>query len=162
MRVLLTKFVRLHERILFSSSVNLLTATPRKKRSPRVPWHKKIRNSSPANVQTFNALREVLFKQRKRHILNLNDNKNKTQECVVNVHLLRRFLRDPRSARDLEHMSRNLAESAAAGPSVIHSEVYAMSSPFLLLTQGALEAIEVLIVNRKIFGRGEYGSFAVI
>jgi hypothetical protein len=81
-------------------------APPKK---PVTPWHIRIR-SSATNVKMYDILREVLGRERRRHVLNLVRHHRIGQECVVGTAELRRYLRNPSSYDGAAEISKKLAE----------------------------------------------------
>jgi hypothetical protein len=73
------------------------------------PWHIRIR-SSGTNILTYDILRDILKYERRRHILNLVKHNKIGDECLINAHELRRYLKNPNSYDGVNEISKKLAE----------------------------------------------------
>lgn len=77
----------------------------------RIPWHKKIRNS-PNNIRIYDLLRGILQHQRRRHILHLMEYSRRLhKECTVDNKILRKYLKDPRSYVGVDNLSYMIADT---------------------------------------------------
>lgn len=62
-------------------------AAAKEKRSKKsiVPWHRRIRAVGPQNVKLFKHLQGILHRQRRRHLLNLEQSTKKHMEANMRV-----------------------------------------------------------------------------
>lgn len=133
-----------------SAAISLVSALPtyllQKSAGKRAlqPWHKRIR-SSASNIKIYDQLREILKYERRRHLVNLHKHKRRGDECLVGAAELKRFLKNPHGYDGVKEISKKLAEVQVITDSP--AEMY--KTPFLLLTQGAIDSMDMLLSTNR-------------
>ena len=79
-----------------------------------IPWHRKIRAANPQNVKLFKYLQGILHRQRRRHLLNLEQSTKKHLEATLKIDInhVRNFLKDPSGTNGAYLMSHSLIDSS--------------------------------------------------